>query len=82
MRRSLIALATLPLVGALAVLGAASASAADTSTGVQSSVRQLANCDPVVWLNDRAEGTCYDTAFRVGVRCQWVAVQAAYDLPE
>ncbi|MGA6162523.1 hypothetical protein [Amycolatopsis magusensis] len=72
MRKSLFALAMLPAVGALAALGAGTASATTvTSTGsAQSSIKAMANCDPIWRLSDRAGGNCYDIAFRVGVRCK------------
>ncbi|KZB80737.1 hypothetical protein [Amycolatopsis regifaucium] len=71
MRKSLLALAALPVAGALATIGAGVASAAPaTGTGSESAVQLMANCDPIWRLADRAGGKCYDIAFRVGVRCK------------
>ncbi|ANN16832.1 hypothetical protein SD37_14990 [Amycolatopsis orientalis] len=71
MRKSLLALAALPVAGVLATLGAGVASAAPaTSTGSESAVQLMANCDPIWRLSDRAGGQCNDIAFRVGVRCK------------
>ncbi|SDM78081.1 hypothetical protein SAMN04489726_3337 [Allokutzneria albata] len=69
MKKSLFALATLPIAGTLAIMGAGAATAS-TSIGTESPVHQLANCDPIARLSDRASGICHDSAFRVGVRCK------------
>ncbi len=85
MRKSLLALAALPIAGAaLATAGAGAASATGvTSTGT--AVHQLANCDPIGRLSDRAEGICRDVAFRVGVRCEsrgtWQVFFSAWTQP-
>ncbi|WP_181777585.1 hypothetical protein [Amycolatopsis pittospori] len=67
MRKPLLALATLPIAAALATIGAGTASA--TSAGSESALGTMANCSAIGVQSDRATGTCYDTAFRVGVRC-------------
>ncbi|MEV7552939.1 hypothetical protein AB0N89_25290 [Amycolatopsis sp. NPDC089917] len=70
MRKSLLALATLPIAGlALTTLGAGTATAADDRSA-GTTVHAMANCSPIGRLSDRAEGTCWDVAFRVGVRCE------------
>ncbi|UJW32051.1 hypothetical protein L3Q67_44025 [Saccharothrix sp. AJ9571] len=71
MKKSLFALAVLPAAGALAALGAGTASATTTTTtSAASSIQAMANCDPIWRLADRAGGNCHDIAFRVGVRCK------------
>ncbi|WP_086821197.1 hypothetical protein [Allokutzneria sp. NRRL B-24872] len=67
MRKSL---AILPVVGALITMGGGTAFADSATTGAEPTVRQMANCDPIWRLSDRAGGKCYDVAFRVGVRCE------------
>ncbi|GAA4019921.1 hypothetical protein GCM10022247_49660 [Allokutzneria multivorans] len=69
MRKSLFAAAAVPVAVALATMGTGVATA-DTSAGTRAAVQQMASCDSISVLSDRAHGTCYGIAFRVGVRCE------------
>ncbi|SDM64372.1 hypothetical protein SAMN04489726_2679 [Allokutzneria albata] len=85
MRKSLLALAILPIAGALATIGVGTASA--TSSEAKSAVHQLANCAPIKLLGEGgAVGLCYDIAYRVGIRCDlhgggWRVYYSAWSPP-